>query len=495
MTNSRLTAAVLVAFAASCDAPETTTTQVASGPVPLKYIAYVNGFGRGTPKTTPGEAYTDALARLDAGCSAVSQPKIECLGTTQIAVFPEVWLTGAPNPVGVYGYTATFNRYIEGVNAVRAMFAGRSDTRAVDLDWSLTDMHTDLVNYNGDAKYALFERNELVEDARKLTTKFRQAGEAVYGAEHAALLQKQQLIGESRAVIERYQSAVTDRQSDYEALATEYKAFHNAEPTEALEQLVSRASAAQLPDFPALQHDLVTLVQAQSAPPQDLAARARRLEGFFESTEHQFIIDIEPYRAFLTEEGMSAPDLTTRPREILEGMQRYLAGRQQRMNAAAEKLFSGIQRRKSALILLQRDAQTRATIADASRARSAADFLSQATAQIQATWAAAPIVSGFELLGTRYQAVLALIQAGTMCADPDVASWMSDGCGAYAINVSKASLYLQSTLPRKLRRDAVSLRNAGVPSAQVDALESAVASGDLAKAVALHDTIAHEVTP
>jgi hypothetical protein len=493
----RLHTALLITLAvAACDAPDTSSTEASSGQVPLRYRVFINGLSYSGPlKMTANEAYTDALAQLETRCSASLKPKHECLGKAEVFLTPVVWLPNAPHPIDEFGYVATFTRYIEGVASVRAMFTTRSDARAVDYRWSMSNMQNMLTDFRFRAKRALEDRDELVKEARDLTKKFTAAGEAVYGVEHANLLRKQQLIRESQAVIERYRSAIADRQAEYEALATEYKAFHNAEPTAVLQQLATNASTAELPAFPALQQQLIALVNAENGPPQDLTVRADRLDGYFDGYQHQFNIEIQPYRAFLDEEGIIAPDLTTRPREILGGMQRYLADRQQRMNVAAEKLFAGMQRRKSALLLLQRDAQTRVTIADASRARAAADFLTQATVQIQATWAAAPVVGAFELLGARYQGVLALLQAGTMCNDPDVADWMSDGCGAYAINVSKANLYLATTLPRKLRRNAILLRNAGAVGAQVDALDAAVNANDLAKAVALHDTLVHEVTP
>jgi hypothetical protein len=402
-------------------------------------------------------------------------------------------LPNAPDPIDEFGYSATIDAYIEGVNSVRAMFVSRSDARAVDYRASLSTMQAELVGYTTSAKAALADRDELIETARNLTEKFTQAGEALHGVEQANLLRKRRLIQDSRSVIERYRTAIADRRADYEALTTDYRTFHSSEPTDALQQLATRASTAELSEFPALQHDLASLVQAESGPPQDLSVRAERLDGYFDSQQHQFNTEIQKYRPFLDEEGIIVPDLTSRPREILDGIQRYLLERQQRMNAAAQKLFAGLQRRKSALVLLQRDVQTRETIADASRARAAADFLSQVTAQIQSTWAAAAMVGGFELLGTRYQAVLALLQAGAMCNDPDAEAWMNDGCGAYKINISKANLYLQSTLPRKLRRDAVLLRNVGAQATQVDALEAAVNASDWARAVSIHDTLAHEV--
>ena len=354
-----------------------------------------------------------------------------------------------------------------------------------------------LDNFIGDAKSALRDRDDLVKKARELPDKLTEQGEALYGMEHGRLVRKRQLIRESRAILERYRQAVIDQQADYEALAAEYKTFHSAEPAEALRSIAVRASTAALPAFPALQQELLALLSAENGTPQELSLRAARLQGFLDSQQRWFDAEIEPYRAFLAEEGAATPDLTSRPIEVLTGMQRYLAERQQRMNAAADKLIDGMKRRKSALVLLERDAQSRDTLADATRARAAADFLQQATAQIQLTWAAQPTAGGVELLGVRYQAVFALLQAASLCDDEDAADWMSDGCGAYATNASKATLYLTNTLPRKLRRDANVLRSAGVPELEVAALEAAVNADDLAKAVMVHDHLARrlEVMP
>jgi hypothetical protein len=349
--------------------------------------------------------------------------------------------------------------------------------------------------FAGRAREQLQERDELVDRAREFPEQVTVLGEALYGEEHANLVRKQHAIKAARMIIEQYQRAVAQRQGEYEVLATAYKAFHADEvaATDALRDVATRASDAELPAVPALQQELVALLVAENHAPQDLILQSGRLEGFFESQQQWFVDAIAPHRAFLAEEGIVEPDLTTRPLEILGGMRRYLAHRQQRMNAAASQIFDGLRRRKTALLLLERDAHTRATIADATRAQAAAEFLGEATAQIQATWAAQPSAGGIELLVARYERVLALVQAGSLCDGDDVTDWMHDGCALYAVNVSKANLYLQSSLPRKLRRDATKLRAAGTPDAQIDALDAAIDAGDLALAVNTHDSLAHQL--
>jgi hypothetical protein len=482
----------------ACTSGSDESAPVANTQVPLRYVYWLSGEA-GTPQTaaTPSLAYDAALAKLQQRCASSPRPRHECLGKTEIQILPYIWTQTTQDPIEQYGFVATFTRYIEGVNAVRAMFQTRSDARAADFRWSMSTMDAYLSHFGSDAKGALRDRNDLIKEARKLTERLTEQGEALHGAERAKLLRKRQRISEARAIIGRYRRAVVDRRAEYEALAAEYKIFQSAEPAEALRSIADRASVAELPAFPALQQELLALLSAENGAPQELSLRAGRLEGFFDSQKRWFDAEIASYRTFLADEGVATPDLTSRPIEILAGMQRYVADRQQRMNAAADKLIDGMKRRKSALVLLERDAQTRATLADATRAHAAAAFLSQATAQIQATWATQPSAAGVELVGARYHAVLALLQAASFCDDEDAPDWMLDGCTSYATNASKATIYLQNTLPRRLRRSAASFSTAGAPAAEVAVLENAVNAGDLGKAVLVHDSIARslEVSP
>jgi hypothetical protein len=487
----------ILALGGSCGTASDVDESVASanGPVPLSYHVNVPVGGGGMHVENATEAYRRGLELLQEKCAAKPSPD-QCLGENYITLHPIVGELGTSmqDTIALYGWQATYDRYIAGAKVIRSMLEDE-DARALDVYWTINDMQggtmVTLLNWG---REEVQERDELLERAREFPDKVIALGEALYGEEHANLIRKQQAIQAARAIIDQYQRAVAERQAEYETLATDYKAFHAGEiaATDALRDFAMRASEIELPEFPALQQELLAVVIAENRAPQDLILRNARLEGFFESQRQWFVGAIAPHREFLLEEGVPEPDLTSRPLEVLGGMRRYVVDRQQRVNAEAARILDGLRRRKTALLLLQRDAQTRTTIADATRAQAAADFLAEVTAQIQSTWATQPSAGGIELVGGRYEAVLALLQTASLCSDDDASEWMHDGCAMYAVNVSKANVYLQSTLPRKLRRDAAKLRSAGIPTELVATLEAAVDSGDLATAVSIHDSLAHQ---
>jgi hypothetical protein len=458
------------ALLGACDPPD--TAQVASSvgnpaDITFRYTAMAHvrtGAGRWSyDHTTQSAAYHQGgTTDLGALCSGGR----DCIASGEVSVFPEMYLDGKRpadhDVVDAYGFAATFDKVRAVSESMLSWVDGNPAMRAVDVESSLSISQNRAADWLRLGTDVIGYRDELRTTMNKVPDRVAALGSAVVGAEKADLAATRPVIERARVVLDTYQSAVETQRRAFEALVADYRSYHGAEQQriDSLESVVERSASADLAAMPGLLQEVVAVLRAESGVPSDLRARAEGIDGALASHQRAFDAAAEEFRELFSRKAIPIPDQTREVRDALARMTEYLDERQRRLGGAAAQVMEGLVTRKDALILAARDQATRQTIDDASRARAAAEFLGEATRRVDQVWRAQPVVAGVELLGARYQEVLALLQTEALCNVAEAPPWQSSGCGTYQRNRSRATAYLR-TLPRVLRRGRDTLAGRG----------------------------------
>jgi hypothetical protein len=462
------------------------TATVTASSLPFVYV------GQSTDvherRSTPEAAYAAAQAAVRTACGGNES----CIDSRPIAISPLFNNIDWDQQVPVRGFAALVDDCIGAAQQVRSLTTS-STFPAGDAEATLEALDDWMQTVKSWSSRNGSRRTALLATINDVPSRLAEAGSAVHGAESARLAQNRTNLDQITRLVETHELALAGLAPQYDALADSYRAYHatDVEIGSLLSEVATEASEADGDELATRLQQLVTISTNETSHSVDLQMSVARLNSEVGYEIDKFTTAVAPYTDFIAREGVALPTAGERTVTLLESMQRYLRMRQQRQQQYVVSLVRAIRRRQEALLLLAVDIATRETVATQMRAEAAARYVEDTTQLVDATWADPPIVNGFALLTARFDRVNALTQSASLCSDADKPRWMDSGCIVLARNVSKANAYL-GTLPRVLRRSRDRLQAAGAPAHAIAVLTSTIDAGDLAQAVAIHDTIANQ---
>jgi len=343
---------------------------------------------------------------------------------------------------------------------------------------------------------------EIVRDARDALVsethdRIAVMGGAVVNGEQVRLANTRWAIRDLERTTRQYQQILNKVRPLYGDVGVRYQAYRASESAtiSGLEDLISRASSAELDDMAALKSALAAISDAENRNPQQLILDANRVRWELAHAQTEYDRGIARYASLVDEHGWAHLDHTTVPRQGMTGVVAYSEERLERVNKAIREIMDGIHRREQALILVATDQLTRDQVRAAVAAQTEADFLDEITRRSTELWRSSPTTSTLKLplLGERIRMMEAFLQLEALCADPTNATWRGPGCQRVANELTKVKRYLSQTLPFTLRYGVTKLRAAGASETELADIEANLTAGRRAAAVHRYDSVVRAV--
>ncbi|WP_438029275.1 hypothetical protein [Sorangium sp. So ce233] len=306
----------------------------------------------------------------------------------------------------------------------------------------------------------------------------------------AALSADKQAMAAAQVVFARARDEAAPLQAEYASVVARFAAYRATEAAEtaAYASLSREASRSALDELGGVEQAILAAVREASRAPDDLAVEIMTLSAQTQASAISFEESIAPHKEFLATHGAAMPDMSSGALRSLNAMLGYAQQRVARSDRTATALLGGVGLRRQALLAQKGDEGARAAIARARIEKASATFLAGAQARAAVVSAPPPVSErfGLPLLAERCGVLAALVQMRPLC-EAAGSSWREAGCAALRGSFDAAAAELTTGVPRKIAAGLATLREKGMATALLDAVQARLDAGDVKGAAIAYD--------
>jgi hypothetical protein len=299
------------------------------------------------------------------------------------------------------------------------------------------------------------------------------------------------VMAELQPILARAQRDMQAVEPAYTATVTRFQTLKQSEAGVAtsLTTLATSAGTADLQGIAAAKQTLASLEHDEVARCNSFQLETVRVRAQVSAIQESFERQLSPYADFLRQKGLRPEVLVDTAARSLGSMVAYCDERRSRFLEATARLREQLRLRTDGLVIQRADQATRDTIAQAALLQSSTTFLEEANGRIEELWRVPAKSTRLKLpyLLDQYDAFASFLQLEPACVSQGASGWMQAGCIALTRNFQRARTYSTTTMPMTMRFNVPALRRGGADTRLIQALEGALAAGDVRAACVAHD--------